>query len=113
MIRTETLDELFDVAVAARQAAAARRAGGSAIVTNAGGPGIMCADACEAAGLEVPELPAEVQDGARARSCRRGVAGQPGRHDRDRRRRGIPQAIAGLAASEAVDAIIVIFIRRS
>ena len=27
-------------------------------MTNAGGPGILCADACEARGLEVPELPA-------------------------------------------------------
>ncbi len=29
-----------------------------AIVTNAGGPGILCADACQAGGLEVPRLPA-------------------------------------------------------
>ena len=28
-----------------------------AIVTNAGGPGILCADACEGLGLEVPTLP--------------------------------------------------------
>ena len=33
-----------------------------AIVTNAGGPGILCADACEARGLEVPELPASARD---------------------------------------------------
>jgi acyl-CoA synthetase (NDP forming) len=32
-----------------------------AIVTNAGGPGIMCADACQAYGVEVPELPAGVR----------------------------------------------------
>ena len=27
-----------------------------AVLTNAGGLGILCADACEAAGLELPEL---------------------------------------------------------
>ena len=32
-----------------------------AILTNAGGPGILCADACQADGVEVPELPAAVQ----------------------------------------------------
>ena len=34
-------------------------------MTNAGGPGIMCADACEAAGLEVPELPEAVREALR------------------------------------------------
>jgi acyl-CoA synthetase (NDP forming) len=34
-----------------------------AIVTNAGGPGILCADACEAGGLVLPEL----SDGVKAR----------------------------------------------
>jgi acyl-CoA synthetase (NDP forming) len=32
-----------------------------AIVTNGGGPGILCADACEAAGLKVAELSADVR----------------------------------------------------
>ncbi len=53
VIRTDTLSELFDVAklLATQPAPAGRRV---AIVTNAGGPGILCADACEAAGLQVP-----------------------------------------------------------
>ena len=56
VIRTETLAELFDVAslLASQPLPAGPRVG---IVTNAGGPGIMCADACEARGLEVPVLP--------------------------------------------------------
>jgi acetate---CoA ligase (ADP-forming) len=55
VIRTDTLSELFDVAklLAAQPAPRGRRV---AIVTNAGGPGILCADACEAAGLQVPAL---------------------------------------------------------
>ena len=60
VIRTDTLHELF--AVASLLATQAVPAGDRvAIVTNAGGPGIMCADACQADGVEVPELPAEVK----------------------------------------------------
>ena len=41
------------------------------VVTNAGGLGILCADACEAAGLELPELERRDARRARSRSCRR------------------------------------------
>jgi acetate---CoA ligase (ADP-forming) len=55
VIRTNTLEELFDVAVvlAHQPVPRGRRV---AIVTNAGGPGILAADACEAQGLELPRL---------------------------------------------------------
>jgi acetyl coenzyme A synthetase (ADP forming)-like protein len=55
VIRTNTLEELFDVAalVAHQPIPRGRRV---AIVTNAGGPGILAADACEARGLELPRL---------------------------------------------------------
>src|SRR5262249_28067737 len=55
VIRAETLDEMFEIAVALENQALiqGRRVG---IVTNAGGPGILCTDACEAGGLTVPEL---------------------------------------------------------
>jgi acetyl coenzyme A synthetase (ADP forming)-like protein len=60
VIRTDTLSELFDVAklLASQPAPAGRRV---AIVTNAGGPGILCADACEAAGLQVPAFSEELR----------------------------------------------------
>ena len=60
VIRTDTLHELFGVAalLAAQPAPAGDRV---AIVTNSGGPGIMCADACQADGVTVGELPPEVQ----------------------------------------------------
>ncbi|HUN79312.1 MAG TPA: GNAT family N-acetyltransferase, partial [Solirubrobacteraceae bacterium] len=60
VIRTDTLHELFDVA-ALLCAQPAPRGSRVAIVTNAGGPGIMCADACQAGGLDVVEMPAEVR----------------------------------------------------
>ena len=55
VIRTDTLEELFDVAALLVNQPLPRgnRVG---IITNAGGPGILCADACEARGLEVPLL---------------------------------------------------------
>jgi acetyl coenzyme A synthetase (ADP forming)-like protein len=55
VIRTETLEEMFDVAtlLTNQPPPAGDRV---AIVTNAGGLGILCADACEAHGLHVPAL---------------------------------------------------------
>lgn len=55
VIRVDTVEELFDLAMAFGHlpVPAGNRVG---IVTNAGGPGIIIADACESEGLEVPEL---------------------------------------------------------
>lgn len=61
VIRTDTLEEMFDVAtiLANQPAPRGNRVG---IVTNAGGLGILCADTCEANGLRVPPLePATVE----------------------------------------------------
>ncbi len=64
VIRTDTLERLFDVAalLATQPVPPGRRVG---VVTNAGGPGILLADACEAHGLQLPEL--ESQTVARLR----------------------------------------------
>ncbi|GIW44744.1 MAG: hypothetical protein KatS3mg077_2026 [Candidatus Binatia bacterium] len=55
VIRTQTLEEMFDVAalLSTQPVPAGPRVG---VVTNAGGPGILLADACEAEGLSLPEL---------------------------------------------------------
>jgi acyl-CoA synthetase (NDP forming) len=55
VIRTDTLEEMFDVAtfLTSQRPPAGNRVG---IVTNAGGLGILCADTCEAEGLEIPPL---------------------------------------------------------
>src|SRR5439155_7918712 len=55
VLRAETLEELFDLA-AALSSQPLPLGPRVAIVTNAGGPAILCADACEAAGLTVPKL---------------------------------------------------------
>ncbi|MGA2925335.1 MAG: GNAT family N-acetyltransferase [Solirubrobacteraceae bacterium] len=60
VIRTDTLHDLFNVAELLTMQPVPR-GDRVAIVTNSGGPGIMCADACQAEGVEVPELAPEVQ----------------------------------------------------
>jgi acetate---CoA ligase (ADP-forming) len=60
VIRVDTVEELFDMAMAfgTLPVPAGNRV---AIVTNAGGPGIIIADACEGRGLEVVPLSDETQ----------------------------------------------------
>src|SRR5207248_3304516 len=55
VIRTDTIEQLFDVAMllANQPVPRGNRIG---IVTNAGGPAIMASDACESHGLVVPAL---------------------------------------------------------
>ena len=109
VIRTDSLGELFDVAslLANQPIPAGRRVG---IVTNAGGPGIMCADACEAGGLEVVQLSAGLQaslaEGLPAEAAVANpvdmLASAPPEHYR--------RTVELVAASGEVDAVIVIFI---
>jgi acetyl coenzyme A synthetase (ADP forming)-like protein len=55
VIRTDTIHELFNVAMLLANQPLPRGAR-VGIVTNAGGPGIMATDACESNGLELPAL---------------------------------------------------------
>src|SRR3984893_15495308 len=108
VIRTETLAELFDAALllGSQPVPLGNRV---AILTNAGGPGILCADACEANVLVVPALPDSVRQELAAFMPAAGSTANPvdmlaaaGAKDYER-------AISVLARSEAIDAIIVIF----
>lgn len=60
MIRVDTIQELFGVAslLANQPLPTGRRV---AVITNAGGPGILAADALEAAGLDLPVFSGELQ----------------------------------------------------
>lgn len=55
LIRADTLEDLFALALGLSEQPLprGRRVG---ILTNAGGPAVLCADACEAGGLTVPEF---------------------------------------------------------
>jgi acetyl coenzyme A synthetase (ADP forming)-like protein len=61
VIRASSLEELIDVValLTGQPETRGRRVG---IVTNAGGLGILCADACEAAGLELPSLTPDTRE---------------------------------------------------
>jgi len=61
VIRADTIDEMFDIAACldAQPLPVGRRV---AIVTNAGGPGILAVDACEAAGLSVVSFSAKTRE---------------------------------------------------
>ena len=65
VLRARSLEQLIDAAalLSHDRLPAGRRV---AVVTNAGGLGILCADACEAAGLDLPELADETQTALRA-----------------------------------------------
>lgn len=108
VIRVDTIEELFDVAevLAHQPVPAGRRVG---IVSNAGGPGVLAADACVAAHLEVPELSGSVQASLREVLAPGAGIANPidliasGSPDQYRRSMEI------LAESGEVDALVVIF----
>lgn len=76
VIRVDTIEELFDAAslLANQPVPEGDRVG---IVTNAGGPGILAADALEANGLVLPELSPELQEAIGARVAVEASTGNP------------------------------------
>jgi acetate---CoA ligase (ADP-forming) len=65
VLRARTLEELLDAAVVV-STQPAPRGNRVAVLTNAGGLGILCADACETAGLVLPPLEPETVERLRA-----------------------------------------------
>jgi acetyl coenzyme A synthetase (ADP forming)-like protein len=110
VVRAETLAEMLDLAAlfSAQPLPQGRRV---AIVTNAGGPGIMCADACDAVGLEVPETPPQVREALREFANPAAGLGNPVDLIAAATPEEFRQAIVALSAWEGIDAIISIFIR--
>jgi acetyl coenzyme A synthetase (ADP forming)-like protein len=109
VIRTDTLEELFDVAsLLAHQPLPAGT--GVAIVTNAGGPAILCADACEAEGLEVPVLADASQASLREFLPSQASVGNPVDMIASATGDDYRRAIAVAAADPKVDAVVAIFI---
>jgi acetate---CoA ligase (ADP-forming) len=109
VIRTTTIEELFDVAtlLANQPVPKSRRV---AILTNAGGPGILAADACEAQGLALPppsdltvtRLRAFLPPAAALGNPIDMLASAPADHYR--------QSLEAVLADEEIDSVIVIFI---
>jgi len=109
VIRTDTIEELFDTALllAYQPVPTGRRA---AILTNAGGPGIMAADACESAGLELPSLDPKTVKALRAFLPAEASVRNPVDMIASADAPSYEKALRLLAADKNVDAVIVIFV---
>jgi acetyl coenzyme A synthetase (ADP forming)-like protein len=109
VIRTHTLEELFDVAslLANQPVPSGRRV---AIVTNAGGPAILAADACEANGLVVPPLSPETAGALRAFLPATASVGNPVDMIASASAEQYRCAIDLILADPAIDSLLVIFI---
>ena len=109
VIRAETLGQLLDVAsLLATQPLPAGRS--VAVVTNAGGLGILCADACEAAGLELPALSEDTREALAGLLPREAGLGNPidflGSATADTYETALPPVLA----DPNVDSVIVLFV---
>ena len=107
VIRADTLAEMFDLAAAlsSQPLPAGRRVG---VVTNAGGPGILCADACEAAGLILPTLSPGLQKQLRAFLPASASVGNPVDLISSATPEHFRRAVAMVGGSREVDALVVI-----
>lgn len=109
VIRTDTLEEMFDVAtiLANQPAPTGNRV---AIVTNAGGLGILCADTCEANGLAIPPLSDATKETLRGFLPAEASVGNPVDMIASATAEDYERAIETLAADPDIDAMIVIYI---
>jgi acetyl coenzyme A synthetase (ADP forming)-like protein len=107
ILRAETLEEMFDLAAAlgSQPLPAGRRV---AIVTNAGGPAILCADACEVAGLTVPELSQKLRSQLAASLPQTASLGNPIDMIASATPEDFGRTVQALLTSEEVDALIAI-----
>jgi acetyl coenzyme A synthetase (ADP forming)-like protein len=109
VIRTNTLEELFDVAaLLARQPVPQGRR--VAILTNAGGPGILAADACEAQGLALPSLSDDTIAELRSFLPAAASVGNPVDMIASATAESYGRALTALLRDDRVDSVLVIFI---
>ncbi|HET7711466.1 MAG TPA: GNAT family N-acetyltransferase [Thermoanaerobaculia bacterium] len=109
VIRTETLEEMFDVAalLAHQPLPKGRRV---AVLTNAGGPGILAADACEANGLALAQLSEETVSELRSFLPAAASVGNPVDMIASASAEQYRRALSLLGADPNVDAVIAIYI---
>jgi acetate---CoA ligase (ADP-forming) len=109
VIRTNTLEEMFDVVslLSMQPLPAGPRVG---VVTNAGGPGIMLADACEARGLQLPGLAPATITALRSFLSPRAGFSNPVDMTAQASGNEYARTIAAVAADPNVDSVVVIYI---
>jgi len=109
VIRADTVEELFDLAMAfANQPIP--RGNRVAIVSNAGGPGIIIADTCEAHKLQVVELGEETQARLRAQLPDEASVRNPVDLIASARANAYEQALDAVLSDDQVDAAIAAFV---
>jgi acetyl coenzyme A synthetase (ADP forming)-like protein len=109
VIRTERLEELFDVA-ALLSHQPVPRGDRVAILTNAGGPGILAADACEANGLALPSLDEATRAELRSFLPVAASVGNPVDMLASAPAEHYQRALAAILRDDHVDSVIAIFI---
>jgi acetate---CoA ligase (ADP-forming) len=109
VLRAQTLEELVDAAglLSSQPLPRGRRVG---VLTNAGGLGILCADACDAAGLELPELAEETVAALRGVLPGDGSVANPVDMLGSATGATYEAAIPPLLADPRLDALIVLFV---
>lgn len=109
VLRADTLEQLFDLAMllANQPVPCGRRV---AIVTNAGGPGIMATDACAAQGLVMPALSPDTASEFRTFLPPEASIRNPVDMIASASAEGYRRAVELLCADEAFDAVLAIFV---
>jgi len=108
VVRVDSIEELFDVAqvLAHQPLPAGRRV---AIVSNAGGPGVLAADACAARNLVVPEFSGGLQAELALLLAPGAAVGNPVDLLSSATPEQFGQVVERLGASAEVDAIVVVY----
>ena len=109
VIRTDSLEEMFEVA-AFLSTQPVPRGDHVAIITNAGGPGILAADACESLGLKVPEFSESTKEDLRGFLLPIAGTKNPVDMTSVATADDYARAIMAVSRDPSVDALIVIFI---
>ncbi len=109
VIRTDTIEELFDTAMLL-DSQPVPSGPGVAILTNAGGPGIMAADACESAGLTVAKLEPKTVKGLKSFLPAEASVRNPVDMIASADAPSYERSLQLLVADKSVNAVIVIFV---
>ena len=109
VIRADTVDELFDVAMLLANQPVPR-GNRVAILTNAGGPGIMASDACESRGLQVATLRSSTQEQLRVFLPPEASVKNPVDMIASASADSYERALRLLLDDPAVDAVLVLFV---